>query len=99
VEKGTGSFVMVTEADLYNYPGLWLKGTGGPQLSATNPPFPKSLTNSGDAYGQGQVAGVYDYIAKVKGSRNYPWRIIAIAADEKELISNNLVWLLASFFD
>ena len=96
VEKEKGSFVMVTEADLYNYPGLWLKGTGGPQLSGTNPPFPKSFTNTGDAYGQGQVGGVYNYIAKVKGSRNYPWRIIAIAADEKDLISNNMVWLLAS---
>ncbi|MFZ0281612.1 MAG: glycoside hydrolase family 97 catalytic domain-containing protein, partial [Bacteroidales bacterium] len=96
VEKENGLFVMITEADLYNYPGLWLKGTGGIQLSATNPSFPKSFKNTGDAYGQGQVTGTYDYIAKVKGSRNYPWRIIAVAADEKDLISNSLVYLLAS---
>ncbi|MFO7620137.1 MAG: glycoside hydrolase family 97 N-terminal domain-containing protein, partial [Bacteroidales bacterium] len=27
-EKANGTFVMITEADLYDYPGLWFKGTG-----------------------------------------------------------------------
>jgi len=34
VEKQNGLFVMITEADLYNYPGLWLKGTGKAELTA-----------------------------------------------------------------
>ena len=96
IEKRDRLFVMVTEADLYDYPGLWFKGTGQAQLSAINPPIPKSLTNTGSAYVRNQVAGTFDYIARVKGSRTYPWRIFAVATDEKELISNSMVYLLAT---
>jgi alpha-glucosidase len=96
VEKPGGLKIMVTESDLYNYPGLWLKATGKAQLSATNPPRPKTLTSTGSAYVQNQVAGTYDFIAKVNGTRTYPWRIFAVAGDEKDLISNSMVYLLAS---
>ena len=96
VEKANGSFLMITEADLYNYPGLWLKGTGSEKISGTNPPYPAKLTREGNAYNQGQVAGTYNYIARVNGSRTFPWRIFAVADEEKDLISNNMVYLLAS---
>ena len=96
VEKENGSFLMITEADLYNYPGLWLQGSGGEKLTATNPPYPEIFTWKGSTYDQGQVAGAYSHIAEVKGTRTYPWRIFAVADDEKDLISNNMVYLLAS---
>ena len=91
VEKQNGPFVMITETDLYNYPGLWLKGTGSEHLSATNPPYPKTLSYKGSIFEHGQVADVQNYIARVKGTRTYPWRIFAVADDEKELVSNNMV--------
>ncbi|HBE42161.1 MAG TPA: alpha-glucosidase [Bacteroidales bacterium] len=96
IEKGNGSFLMITEADLYNYPGLWLQGSGGEKLTATNPPFPETFTWKGSTYGQGQVAATFSYIARVTGTRTYPWRIFAVADDEKDLVSNNMVYLLAS---
>jgi alpha-glucosidase len=96
VEKQNGSFVMITEADLYNYPGLWLSGTGKSELKATNPPFPRKYNYSGNIYGYGQIAEKEDFIAKVKGSRTFPWRIFAVAGSEAGLINNNMVYLLAS---
>lgn len=96
VEKQNGTFVMITEADLYNYPGLWLKGTGEAQLVAVNPPYPKTLSYEGSLYGHGQVSETHNYIAKVRGTRSFPWRIIAVAENEKELVANNMVYLLAS---
>jgi alpha-glucosidase len=96
VEKQNGLFLMITEADLYNYPGLWFKGTGKPQLSAVNPPCPKTLTTTGGEYVRNQVDRTYDYIAKVNGARTYPWRIFGVADNEKDLIANNMVYLLAS---
>ena len=96
VEKSGGPFVMITEADLYNYPGLWLKGTDQPKLSAVNPSFPKTLSYKGSIFDHGQVAETFNYIARVKGTRTYPWRIFAVADNEKELVANNMVWLLAS---
>lgn len=95
IEKNNRHFLMVTEAGLYDYPGLWFSATGKAQLSAVNPRCPKSLTNSGSAYNRNQVAETHSYIAKVKGTRTYPWRIFAVAGDEKELVANNMVYLLS----
>lgn len=96
VEKTDGTFLMVTESDLYDYPGLWFSGTGESKLSAVNPPYPGSLTDTGSTYVRNQVAESLNYIARVKGSRTFPWRIFAVADNERALIGNNMVWLLAS---
>jgi alpha-glucosidase len=96
VEKQDGSFLMITEADLYNYPGLWLAGTGKQELTATQPPFPKKYRYTGNIYDHGQIAEKHDYVARVSGTRTYPWRIFAVAEKEASLIANNMVYLLAS---
>jgi len=96
VQKQGGRFVMITESDLYNYPGLWVKSNGVSQITATHPPYPKTLTNNANRYVTGQVGEKQDYIARVAGSRNYPWRIFAVADGEEGLIDNHLVYLLAS---
>lgn len=96
VEKQNGLFVMITEADLYNYPGLWLKGTGKADFTGTNPPYPKKLNYTGSVYGHGQISETENFIAKVAGTRTFPWRIFAVASDETELIANNMVYLLAT---
>ena len=44
----------------------------------------------------GQIAESENFIAKVDGTRTYPWRIFAVADDEIELVDNNMVYLLAS---
>ncbi len=96
VEKQDGNFVMITESDLYHYPGMWVKNTGGSQLSATHPRYPKTLTKTNNPYNNNQVGETFGYIARVAGERTYPWRIFAVAGKEEELISNNMVYLLAS---
>lgn len=96
VEKQSGKFVMITESDLFNYPGLWIKSAGSSQLEATHPPYPKTLVNTNSRYSSGQVGEAHDYIASVSGNRTYPWRIFAIADGEADLINNNMVYLLAS---
>jgi alpha-glucosidase len=96
IEKQNGTFVMITESDLYNYPGLWIKGSGKEELEAIHPPFPKKLLNEGRIYEQGQVTETCNYIAKVQGTRTFPWRLFAVAEHEDGLISNNMVYSLAS---
>jgi alpha-glucosidase len=96
VEKQNGLKVMVAEADLYNYPALWLNSTGDPTFSATNPKFPSHLTQGGSIYSHYRVADTHDYIARVKGTRTYPWRIFAVTATEAGLVDNNMIYLLAT---
>ena len=96
VQKENGTFIIISEADLFNYPGLWVKNSEDNVLSAINPPYPKKLSYSGSLYNHGQVEQTFDYIARVKGTRNYPWRIFAVASGEKEIVGNNMVYLLSS---
>ena len=96
IRKQTGPFVMFTEADLSPYPGMWIKGTGKTELATTNPAYPRSFSNTGNIYDRGQIAERYDYIAKVAGTRTFPWRIFAVAGHEDGLLNNNMVYLLAS---
>ena len=36
-----------------------------------------------------------DYIAKTKGTRNYPWRYFVISKNDKQLIENTMTYKLA----
>lgn len=96
IEKQNGSMMMLTESDLYDYPGLWLVNRGKAVLEGVHPPYPKTLNYSGSVYRHGQIQETYDFIAKVKGDRTYPWRIFAVSENEEALIQNNMVYLLAS---
>jgi alpha-glucosidase len=95
-EKQDGSFIMIAESDLYNFPGLWLRNGGNASLDGLHPPYPKSFNYSGNVYGHGQIVESYDFIARVQGTRTYPWRIFAVANHEEDLVQNNMVYLLAS---
>ena len=45
---------------------------------------------------QEKVATRHGYIACVQGARTYPWRILAVADEDRELPTNNLVYALAA---
>jgi alpha-glucosidase len=87
-----GVKVAIAESDVDDYPGLWFRGTDGPALAATFPPYPLKLTPEGDR--DVKVAESADYIAKTKGTRAFPWRVIGIAEQDGDLITNPLVYLL-----
>ncbi|RUA10447.1 MAG: glycoside hydrolase family 97 protein [Flavobacteriia bacterium] len=87
--------IMITEVDLEDYPGMWLKKINNNTLSSAHAGYPLELIESDDAYRHGQVKKHADYIAKTKGSRTFPWRLFAIAKTDAELLTNNLVYQLA----
>jgi alpha-glucosidase len=88
-----GVKVAIAESDVEEYPGIWLKGTGGKGLAATHPPYPleEKLANDRDY----KVTKGADYIAATRGARTYPWRLMGIAEKDGNLITNQLVYLLA----
>jgi alpha-glucosidase len=96
IQKNNGTNILVTESNLIDYPGLWLKANGNSTMNSAHAGFPESFKNIGSAYGQGQVKKHADYIAKVKGTRSFPWRIFALAENDAELITNTLVYQLAT---
>jgi alpha-glucosidase len=94
VEGPGGIKIAIAESDVEDYPGLWLRGNSDQSLSATFPPYP--LETKLDRDRDLKVTKGADFIAKTKGTRTYPWRILAVARTDADLITNELVWLLAS---
>lgn len=93
VVDANGIKIAIADSDVEEYPGLWLRGTGGNGLAATFPAYPlkENLTSDRDF----RVAERADYIAVTKGTRVFPWRLLAVAERDGDLITNQLVWLLA----
>src|SRR5450631_3635336 len=48
VDVGQGAKLAIAESDVDDYPGMWLRGTGGNGLSATFAPYPLQETLEGD---------------------------------------------------
>jgi alpha-glucosidase len=93
VDVGDGAKVAIAESDVEDYPGLWLRGTGGNGLSAVFPPYPlkEKLERDRDF----RVVESADYIAVTGGTRTFPWRVMGIAEKDGDLLTNQLTWLLA----
>jgi alpha-glucosidase len=94
VDAGDGVRVAIAESDVEGYPGLWLRGSAGPALDATFPPYPLEEKLERDR--NWKVAKTADYIATTRGTRTYPWRILGIARKDADLLTNHMVYLLAS---
>ncbi|HEX4485542.1 MAG TPA: glycoside hydrolase family 97 protein [Terriglobales bacterium] len=88
-----GVKVAIAESDIEEYSGLWFKGTGGNGLASTHPPYPLQETLDTDR--NFKVTQAADYIATTRGTRTYPWRLMGIAEKDGDLITNQLVYLLA----
>lgn len=88
-----GTKIAIAESDVDDYPGLWLRGNSDDTLQAIFPPYPlkEELARDRDLH----VTQSADYIALTKGTRTFPWRIIGIAENDRDLLTNQLVYLLA----
>lgn len=89
--------VTILETDVENYPGIFLlPGTkSNSSLRADFAKHPKAF----DFYPwrvQKYVTETEDFIAKGTGNRTFPWRILAITHDDKEMPTNTLAYELAS---
>ena len=86
--------ITILESDLRAYPGMFLKADGD-KLAATFAPYPKKM----DYYkwrGMSYVSETENYIAKGKGPRTFPWRVMAVTENDTEMPVNNLVYALAA---
>lgn len=92
--ESQGIKLLITESDLLNYAGMWLRSKGAGQINATFPAYPaeKKITSDRDE----QVLSRQQFIAKANGPQSFPWRIVMIATEDKALLSNQLVYQLAS---
>ena len=97
VDLGDGRKVCITEADLEDFPGMFLNNeTGKPSLKAVHAPYPKVKEQGGHNQLQMLVKERENYIAKTSGTRSFPWRAFIISRNDKELADCDMVYRLAS---
>lgn len=90
--------VVITEADLEDYPGTYLTKNKNNKNSIVglHANYPKVEEQGGYNNLQYIVKEREDYIAKVQGARDFPWRCMIISENDKELLNNDMVYKLAS---
>jgi alpha-glucosidase len=95
VDIPDGPKIAITEADLDDYPGLYLAGSadGSPALEGKFPAYPLREEQKRDR--TLAVAERAGYIADTAGARDFPWRVLAIARRDGDLIENDIVFRLA----
>lgn len=84
------------ESDLEAYPGMFVQSQQGKYgLKGVFAPYPAKI----DFYPwrkQEYVTETTDFISRSRGSRSYPWRVLAITEKDTDMPVNNLVYALAS---
>jgi len=97
VDVGGNMKVAILEADLEDYPGMYLdinltrKGFKGVYAQ-----YPLE-TKLGGWWNMNPIPTKRaDFIAKTKGTRNFPWRAVVISQQDKELLNSDMVQKLAS---
>ncbi len=95
VHKSDGTGLWFGESNVRDYPGMWLEKSAGNTIKSIFPGYPLKMKGDGSPYGQTEVLEHAPYLAKTKGTRTLPWRIIGISEKDGDLITNQLVYLLA----
>lgn len=97
-QKETGFNVFFSEADLYDYPCLFLEKKN--ESNTFKAIFPKVVletkANEKGADRNQIIIEEGNYIAATKGKRNLPWRVFGLAKEDKHLAVNNMVYQLSS---
>ena len=83
----------ITEADLYDYPGLFLESTGNESFSSKFSPVILKWEAKNDR--DIKALKTADYIAVTNGKRTFPWRVFMISEKDTELVENQMVYLLS----
>lgn len=89
-----GLKVVIAESDLNNYPGMYLKK----QDAAMNgfwALYPKEVVMGSWGNFVTVVKERTDFISRTAGNHAFPWRIIIVSDDDRRLLTNNMIFLLA----
>ena len=92
--KTKGPKVLIEESALKDYPGMWVVSGGNNSLKATFPKYALEEKLKPNSDRNMPVTKSANYIAKTDGNRSFPWRILAIAKKDADLITNQLVYQL-----
>ena len=88
-----GPKIGISESDLEDYPGMWVKGISGNGLNGTFPAYALKDEMRNDR--NVPVVERAEYLAVTGGTRTFPWRAMIIAEKDADLVENDLIFKLA----
>jgi alpha-glucosidase len=94
VDIADGPKVVITEANLYDYPGMYFQKGGNYQLKGVFPHYVTEEEQTSDRDVEPRERA--DYLAVTDGSRTFPWRVVSIAETDGDLITNQMVYKLST---
>jgi len=96
VDVGDQIKAVILEADLQDYPGMYLTSGGSQCLQGIFAKYPTAETTGGYHNIDYVVNKRADYIAKTSGTRSFPWRVVVISDSDKQLADNDMMQKLAA---
>lgn len=95
VDEGKTKAVIL-EADLEEYPGMFINGNNTKGLKGVFAPYPLEFYQGGYNKLNTMVSKRAPYLAKVNGTRNYPWRAVVISNNDAALANSDMVQKLSA---
>ncbi len=97
VDVGNNKKVVILEADLEDYPGMYLNMNQTKRgFMGVYAQYPLESKLGGYSDMNLIPTKRADFIAKTTGTRNFPWRALVISQQDKDLLNSDMVQKLAS---
>src|SRR5665213_3366772 len=92
VDLEKGKKAVILEADLQDYPGMYVTPGDSENLHGVFATYPIGEELRGINYVVNKRAV---YIAKTTGARSFPWRVVVVSTEDKQLADNDMMQRLA----
>ncbi|MBP3349154.1 MAG: glycoside hydrolase family 97 protein [Bacteroidaceae bacterium] len=86
--------VVIAESDLHNYPGMYLKKTQG-VMCGHWAQYPRSIEMGSWGNFITVVKERENFLARTSAQHAFPWRIMMVSDDDRRLLTNEMIYLLA----
>lgn len=107
IKTANSQVCVITDVNLKSYPGMFLKKNGNSYTAEFAPVVAKETIQFAGKisplkmpyYTKLMARKRYGYISKTLLHRTFPWRLIIVEQEEKQLLNNTLVYQLADSAD
>jgi alpha-glucosidase len=95
VDCGNGVKTYISESNLMDYPGMFLRGCNDNQYALIGK-YPGVVLETEQLSDRDVKPTKYaDYIAECNGPRDFPWRAMVVAENDSQLIETEMIYKLA----
>ncbi len=96
IDGDNGVKIYISESDLTNYPGMYLKGSNENPNALTGKYAGVVLETKQTSDRSVKPVKYADYIAECSGPRSFPWRAMIISETDADLLKSELIYKLGS---